>query len=79
MKYKLSTKRGEKWWNYGTFAPSPKGKLQASFKVTPELIELINSNAGKWINFAAFEDKPSQHNQAKGNGYQPDDDSEIPF
>lgn len=74
MKYKLSQKRGEKWWTYGSFAPNKWGNLQASFKVTPELIELINANAGKWINFAAFEDKPTQHSVDKGSGYQPDDD-----
>lgn len=58
MKYKLSAKRNDKWWNYGSFATNKFDKLQASFKVTPELMELIKENEGKWINFAAFEDKP---------------------
>ena len=58
MKYKLSAKINEKWFTFGSFGLNKFDKMQASFKVTPELIKHIQDNEGKWVNFAAFEDKP---------------------
>jgi len=58
--YKLSAKRNGKWWTFGSFGLNKFDKMQASFKVTPELMELMRENEGKWINLAAFEDKPRE-------------------
>jgi hypothetical protein len=82
--FKLSKKLNEKWWTYGNVQENKFGKMQASFKKTPELVALINETPdGGWINFAAFEDKPREqtnHDVQKSNGYQaePLDDS-LPF
>jgi len=65
MNYKLSAKRNGKWWSYGSVKKNQYDNLQASFKVTPELLELLEEKKGSWVNFAMFEDKPK-------------DDSDIP-
>lgn len=89
MDYKLSMKNAEgKWWSYGTFKKNQYDKLQASFKLSAleELVALAKSQGKEWVNLAAFENekKVDAHNQAKGNGYAPeqsyaDMDSEVPF
>jgi len=60
MKYKLSAKRNGKWWNYGSFGLNKYDNYSASFKVTPELLELLKEKEGQWVNFSAFEDKPKE-------------------
>jgi len=84
MDFKLSKKNGgDKWWTWGSFRKNKWGNYQASFKVTPEFKKLIvDTPDGEYINFSAFEYKKEidSHNEAKGNGYAPqDDDQSIPF
>lgn len=82
MEYKLSAKnKHAKWWTYGYFKKNQYGNLQASFKVTPELLELLQSKEGGYVNFAAFEDegkKPEQRSAKESAGYDDLEDS-IPF
>lgn len=80
MDYKISAKRGEKWWKFGSIKKNQWGNLQLSMKNTKELKELVN-NGGEWLNFSLFENngdkepsKPSKQ-QAVNN----EDDDEIPF
>lgn len=83
--YKLATKINGKWFNHGNFKKNQWGNYTVGLKVTPELIELIESKRGGWINLSAFEDngerKPTAHNEAKSNGYQPQDEqyTGVPF
>lgn len=82
MEYKLSAKRNGKFWNYGSFKLNKWNNYQASFKVTPEFLELVQASEGQWLNFSAFENKPSEHDVAKQDGYAPESkelDDEIPF
>jgi len=86
MDKNLSIKIGDKWQTFGKLAKNQWGNEQVSFKVTPELIQLMQSKQGGWLNFSLFEakpksDKPSQHNKAKADGYAPAPslDDEIPF
>lgn len=58
MDYKLSAKRNGKWWNYGSVKKNQYENLQASFKVTKELLELLEEKKDGWVNFAMFEEKP---------------------
>jgi hypothetical protein len=58
MDYKLSAKNKHgKWWTFGYFKKNQYGNLQASFKVKPELLELLRDKEGGYVNFAAFEDE----------------------
>lgn len=63
MNYKIALKNPDqnakfKWLNVGNFRLNKWGKMSLGLKVTPELAALIlNSETGKWINLAAFEDK----------------------
>lgn len=82
--YKLSTKRPDtgKWWSYGSIKTNQYGRLQAGFKVTPELKALISANDGKWINFSLFEEeKKGEVTQEAQAGLDKlyDDSSDIPF
>jgi len=83
--YKLASKINGKWFNHGSFKKNQWNNYTVGLKVTPELIELIESKRGGWINLSAFEDngerKQSSHNEAKKDGYQPQPelDDEIPF
>lgn len=71
MEYKLSAKRNGKFWNYGSFKKNKWGNYQASFKVTPEFLELANASQGQWLNFSAFEDKPKQEIDRTGDDGDP--------
>ncbi len=83
-KFKLSAKRSDKWWTFGTMKKNQYDNWSIGLRKTPELVELISAkNDGEWINFSAFEDKEkpttTSHQQAKSNGYQKDLDDEIPW
>jgi len=75
MKYKLSAKRNGKWWTYGSFGLNKFDNYSASFKVTPELIELFKEKEGQWVNFSAFEEKPKEQEAPTEQAL----DDEIPF
>lgn len=81
MDYKLSAKRNGKWWQFGSFKMGKFG-YQASFKNSPELKELVNSDV-QWINFSAFDavgkprDVPEEAKKVLGSLY--DDSQDIPF
>lgn len=75
MNFKVSAKRNDKWFNFGRIAENKWGKLQLSFKNTPELKEHIN-NGGEWLNFSLFEDKPKEEIAPTQVS---DLDDEIPF
>lgn len=76
MNYKISLKNPDqnakfKWLNVGSFKLNKWGKMSLALRVTPELAALIlNTETGKWINLAAFEDKDSN-----GDNTSPTDDS----
>lgn len=74
MNYKMSNKINGKWRNFGSVRTNKYGNLQASFKVTPELLELFHGNEGNWVNFAMFEDKPKDESSAPKGG-----EEEIPW
>ena len=84
MDYNLSKKIGEKWVNFGTVKKNQYGNLQASFRNTGELKELV-LQGGEWINFSMFEkkDKPKEpqavtpHSAAKADGYAPQAENPI--
>lgn len=79
MEAKLSTKLPTgKWWTWGSIKKNQWGNLQASFKVTPELVALFQEKQGSWINFSVFEEK--QPDTAKADGYAPQQlDDDLPF
>lgn len=91
MDYNLSKKVGEKWVNFGSVKKNQYGNLQASFRNTPELRELI-LQGGEWINFSMFEKKdklaeskaPAGYARPKADNSLTDDaeflaDNEAPF
>jgi len=87
MEYNLTKKIDGKWVNFGNIKVNQFGNLQASFKNTGELKELV-LQGGEWINFAMFEKKPkdaapiSEHSKAKADGYvkpAPTKDEDLPF
>jgi hypothetical protein len=83
MQYEVKAKRNGKFWGFGRIQKNKWDNLQLSMKVTPELIELVTANQGGWLNFSLFEPREpqSEHNAAKANAYQPQDDLDdsIPF
>jgi hypothetical protein len=78
MNYKISLKNPDpnakfKWLNVGNFKLNKWGKMSLGLKVTPELAALVlNTENGKWINLAAFEDKESTGDNLSPTG-------EIPY
>jgi hypothetical protein len=50
--HNLSTKVNGKWRTFGKIAKNKFDNYQASFKVTPELKELIANS--EWVNFSLF-------------------------
>lgn len=81
MNYNLSKKINEKWHNFGKIAENKFGKLQASFKITPELEQLIeDSKATGWLNLSCFEAKEEKapQSEVKTEAKQEFEDS-IPF
>lgn len=81
MNYKLSCKRGEKWMTFGNIKPSPKGTLQASIRITPDFLALVEESKAKgWLNFAMFEDTYAKTTVKPGyKGQDTDLDDQIPF
>jgi hypothetical protein len=85
--HKLSAKVNDKWVTFGSVKLNQWGKLQASLKVTPELLSFLDGK--QWVNFAMFErddkDKPQYLKEPDpivyGNAAKPpqDLDDEIPF
>ena len=56
MNYEIKHKRANgKWWGFGRIQKNKWDNLQLSMKVTPELIELVTSKQGEWLNFSLFE------------------------
>lgn len=77
MNYKVSAKRNGKWWTFGNIKINQYGNPQLSFKNTPELKELVNSDA-QWLNFSMFEDKPKDEPKQEAPAPYVDG-GEIPF
>lgn len=76
MDYKVSKKRGEKFWQFGTIKKNQWGNLQLSMKNTKELKELVNSGE-EWLNFSLFENDGASKAPKPSKPY--DDNSDIPF
>lgn len=78
--HKLSAKIDGKWFTFGNVKVNQFGNLQASLKVTPELISFLNSGK-QWVNFAMFErdDKDKPATPAPVTSAPQDLDSDIPF
>ena len=84
--YKVSAKRADtgKWWTFGNMKVNQYDNWSMGLKVTDELIALIESKKGGYVNFSFFEDdkakKQKPHNEAKQDGYQSQDlGDQIPF
>lgn len=79
MNYKVSKKRGEKFWQYGSIKKNQWGNLQLSMKVTKELKELVNSGE-EWLNFSLFSDDGGKNKANSVTSKAPvDDEDSIPF
>lgn len=56
--YKVSAKRPDtgKYWTYGNLKKNQWGNWSLGMKVTPELIKLLESKDGGYVNFSLFAD-----------------------
>lgn len=84
--YKISSKRNEKWWNWGNIKRGDKG-YRGGIKKTPEFMAWVNETPdGGFLNFLLFVDTPKSAKtevMKDGNNYTPkvdfEDDQSIPF
>lgn len=58
MNYKISSKRGMKWMQWGNIKQGEKG-LRGGIKKTPEFVKWVEETPdGEFMNFLLFPDEP---------------------